>query len=284
MSYPRIRYRRQGVSRDESLVSYEQDLRFKVSASREESYLGFDEETNLDHDESLVQSFQNLRFNIPEVDDESYLDPDEETGFSDGGQDDPRCYGICPGRFDPDAISNKDYRRGNDNFDYIKAWWPQTIPRHHTWIGKYPVDERFALAGLKDKIGMSLREMLKLGYWIPYTFPYRLRMLPYIATITYSDPLVTLSYALFREHSGKVSVVAVKLDPALPRKITIVSRWYVVEAAEGQGGHTNTEGILDFQRPPRPCIGDEYMKWSPLLCEWWVPYSNSSLLEKLRFP
>ncbi|KID95025.1 hypothetical protein MAJ_09040, partial [Metarhizium majus ARSEF 297] len=281
MSYSTTRYGRQSVSGDESLVSYVQNPRFDVSDSDAESYLGPDEATYLDHDEARYLDHDEARY--LDHDEARYLDHDEETDSSDGGQDDPRCYGICPGEFaPPDAISNEDYRRGNDNFNYIKAYWPETIPRHYTWDGKYPEDERWTLVALEEKIwGIRLRDMHKSGHWVPYTITYREHIVPYIATITYSDsnPLVTLSYALLREPSGKVSVVGVKLDPAPHGKITVVSRWYVVD--EGEGG-TNTDGILGFDMPPTPRRDGMELEWSADLCEWWVPHY--SLRDTLHFP
>ncbi|EXU96470.1 hypothetical protein X797_010431 [Metarhizium robertsii] len=334
MSYPRIRYRRQGVSRDESLVSHEQDLRFKVSDSGEESYLGFDEETNLDHVESLIPSVQNLGFNIPEVNEESYLgpdeatysnhdeatysnhdeatysnhdeatysnhdeatysnhneatylgsdekthlDPDEETNLdhdeetnpSDGEQDDPRCYGICPGTLNPDAISNEHYRRGNDNFDYIKAYWPQTIPRHYAWTGKYPEDERFALAHVEDKIGINLKDIFDHGSWVPFNGISRKGIAPYIATITYSTPPVTLSYAILRRNvSRPVCVFGFKLHlDGQNQKFNpiLVSQFHMVKAAEGPGGSTKTLGFLGFEKPPERERSADFWEF-----EWWVP-------------
>ncbi|KID66195.1 hypothetical protein MBR_09406, partial [Metarhizium brunneum ARSEF 3297] len=348
MSYSRIRYRRQGVSRDESLVSHEQDLRFKVSDSGEESYVGFDEETNLNHDEatysdhveSLIPSVQNLGFNIPEVNEESYLGPDEatssnhneatysnhdqdlgpdqatysnhdqatysnhdqatysnhneatysnhdeatylgsdekthldhdeETNPSDGGQDDPRCYGICPGTLNPNAISNEHYRRGNVNFDYIKAYWPQTIPRHYAWTGKYPVDERFALARVEDKIGINLKDIFDHGSWVPFNGISRKGIAPYIATITYSTPPITLSYAILRRNvSRPVCVFGFKLHlDGQNQKFNPIleSRFYMVKAGGGQGGSTKTLDFLGFQKPPEREPSAKFWEF-----EWWVP-------------
>ncbi|KID82161.1 hypothetical protein MGU_10512 [Metarhizium guizhouense ARSEF 977] len=168
------------------------------------------------------------------------------------------------------------YGPGHPHYEFIRTYWPTTIPSLYHWKYEWSRDEELrALSNLEanthvDLLSMPDRSLSNLHH---YPSTYEQPTGPFVVSISYNLDY-TLSYALLLNPGDPNNhVVGFELDLNEPDPIVPVSQWRVTYSSR-----LHTERKWSFH-----ALRGDPLDWGRPECLWLIPNYDRRLHEELYY-